>query len=162
VTGKRSGHPPGHSLSALTAARVPMQLLRYAAVVGSGYLLAIALYPGVLALDVAPYLAFGIVFVLNGLYNFALLRAWVFAPSGRRALHDLARFALIAALSLLVNYAAFSVLYSALSLAASAAQRLAIFLAAPVTFAANRLWSFQAVGAQSSGDRRRAGDLDEE
>lgn len=157
-----AGRQPLRRPWAAAASGVPAQLLRYAAVVGSGYLLAIAIYPGALALGIAPYLAFGIVFVLNGLYNFALLRAWVFAPSGRRAHRDLSRFALVAALSLLVNYAAFSALYSALSLAASAAQRLAILVAAPVTFAANRLWSFQAVGAPTSRARRRAGDLGQE
>ncbi len=130
------------------------QLLRYATVVGSGYLLAIAFYPLELELGVPPYVAFGITFAANGAYNFALLRVWVFPPSGRRVHHDAARFTLVAALSLLVNYAAFSALYETAGLSAVDAQRLGTVIAAPVTFLANRLWSFGAAVPSGRSPRR--------
>jgi putative flippase GtrA len=132
----------------------PAQLLRYGAVVGSGYLLAIACYPLELAIGIPPYLAFGITFVANGAYNFGLLRAWVFEPSGRRLRSEIGRFSLVAALSLLVNYAAFTALYATAALSASAAQRTAIVLAAPVGFLANRMWSFRAQLAPDASQRR--------
>ncbi|HEX3693113.1 MAG TPA: GtrA family protein [Solirubrobacteraceae bacterium] len=135
---------PGHAEGTALA-----QLLRYAAVVGSGYLLAIVFYPLELALGISPYVAFGITFAANGAYNFTLLRALVFPPSGRRVHHDAARFTLVASLSLLVNYAAFSALYETTGLSAAAAQRLAVAIAGPVTFLANRLWSFGAVAPAS-------------
>lgn len=123
--------------------RVASQLVRYGVVAGSGYLLAIALYTGELAIGVAPYPALGIAFVLNGLYNFTLMRIWAFPPSRRGVRSDLGRFCSVAAFSLVVNYLSFAALYSGADLAATTAQRLAILIAAPITFLANRLWSFR-------------------
>jgi putative flippase GtrA len=123
--------------------RLIRQLFRYGIVAGSGYLLAIAFYSGELAIGIPPYLGLGIAFVLNGLYNFALIRIWAFPPSGRTVQSDLRRFCVVAAGSFVVNYASFAMLYSAIGLAAATSQRLAILIAAPVTFFANRLWSFR-------------------
>lgn len=125
------------------------QMARYGIVVGCGYLLAIAFYSGELELGVPAYLGLGVAFVLNGLFNFALVRAWAFPPSGRTFQGDLLRFATVAAGSFAVNYASFAVLYSGVGLAADTSQRIAIVIAAPVTFLANRLWSFRV------GKRRR-------
>jgi putative flippase GtrA len=126
------------------AGRPVGQLLRYGIVVGFGYLLAIAIYAGELEVGVPPYLALGVAFVLNGLFNFAWLRVWAFPPSGRGWVSDLRRFCVVAAASFLVNYASFAVLYSAIGLGAGTSQRLAILIAAPVTFLANRIWAFRA------------------
>jgi putative flippase GtrA len=120
------------------------QLVRYAVVVGVGYLLAVAFYTGELDVGVPAYPAFAVVFALNGMFNFALLRAWAFPPSGRSWGSDLRRFCAVAVASLAVNYSTFAVLYSALELPATDSQRLAVLIAAPVTFAANRFWSFRA------------------
>jgi putative flippase GtrA len=122
---------------------VRRQFLRYGIVAGLGYLLAISSYSGELAVGVAPYVALGIAFVLNGLFNFAMLRIWAFPPTGRSAQSDLLRFCLVAAGSFLANYATFAVLYSAIGLAATTAQRVGILVAAPVTFLGNRAWSFR-------------------
>lgn len=119
------------------------QMIRYGIVVGFGYLLAIAIYSGELAIGVAPYLALGIAFVLNGIFNFMLIRLWAFPPSGRGVRGDLSRFCVVAAASFFVNYASFAVLYSAIGVPATTSQRLAIIIAAPVTFLANRFWSFR-------------------
>ena len=121
-----------------------LQVIRYGIVVGCGYVLAIAFYAGELAVGIAPYPALGVAFVLNGLFNFGLVRIWAFPPSGRSVRSDLTRFAAVAALSFGVNYASFAALYSAIGLAATTAQRLAIIIAAPVTFLLNRAWSFRA------------------
>lgn len=119
------------------------QLVRYGTVVGSGYLLAIAFYSGELAIAIPPYAGLGIAFVLNGLYNFTLIRIWAFPPSGRSARSEFGRFCVVAAGSFVVNYASFALLYSAIGLGAATSQRLAILIAAPVTFLGNRLWSFR-------------------
>ena len=116
---------------------------RYGLVVGSGFILAVVFYSGELSIGVPPYGALGIAFVANGIYNFTLIRRWAFPPSGRRLHSDLARFGVVAALSLAVNYGSFAVLYSSVALSAATAQRLAILIAAPGTFLANRLWSFR-------------------
>ncbi|HEY2766947.1 MAG TPA: GtrA family protein [Solirubrobacteraceae bacterium] len=132
-----------HISSRTLREQLPGQLLRYGVVVASGYLLAIALYSGELAIGIPPYLGLGIVFVLNGLYNFALIRIWAFPPSGRSLRSELGRFCVVAAGSFVVNYASFAVLYSAIGLGAATSQRLGILIAAPVTFLGNRLWSFR-------------------
>lgn len=120
------------------------QIVRYGMVVAAGYVLAVVLYAGELDRGIAAYPALGITFVLNGLFNFALLRAWAFPPSGRSVGSDLRRFCVVAAGSFVVNYASFAILYSAIGLHATSAQRLAVVIGAPVTFLANRLWSFRA------------------
>jgi putative flippase GtrA len=128
------------------------QLARYGIVAVCGYLLAIALYTGEIAIGVTPYLALGVAFVLNGIFNFTLVRVWAFPPSGRRVNSDFGRFCIVAAVSFVVNYASFAVLYSGIGLQATTAQRLAILIAAPVTFLANKLWSFRAsTRAECSG-----------
>lgn len=119
------------------------QIVRYGIVVGCGYLLAISFYSGELALGIFPYVGLGVAFVLNGLFNFFLIRSWAFPPSGRGLRSDLRRFSTVAAGSFVVNYASFAVLYSVLGVEAATSQRLAIVIAAPATFLANRLWSFR-------------------
>jgi putative flippase GtrA len=106
--------------------------------------LAIVLYALELHIGIEAYLALGLTFVVNGVFNFALIRVWAFPPSGRRLHSDFGRFCIVAAASFIVNYASFALLYSAVGLRATTAQRLAIIIAAPVTFLANRLWSFRA------------------
>lgn len=122
------------------------QIVRYGIVVVCGYLLAISFYSGELALGVSPYVGLGVAFVLNGLFNFALIRSWAFPPSERCLRSDLGRFSTVAAGSFVVNYTSFAVLFSVLGIGAATSQRLAIVIAAPVTFVANRLWSFRAHG----------------
>jgi putative flippase GtrA len=122
------------------------QLVRYALVVSSGYVLAIAIYSGELAIGISPYPALGVAFVLGGAYNFTLVRRWAFSPSGRGLRSDLTRFCGVAAMSFVCNYASFAILYSVLELPAETAQRLAILIAGPVTFLGNRFWSFRASG----------------
>lgn len=126
------------------------QLIRYGAVVASGYLVAIAFYAGELDSGINPYPALGTAFVLNALFNFTLLRIWAFPPSGRGLSSDLRRFGVVAVASLVVNYSCFAVLYSLIGLRATISQRLAILIAAPVSFFANRLWSFRAGEAAAS------------
>lgn len=128
------------------------QLLRYGVVVACGYLVAISLYAGELDVGVDPYPALVLAFVSNALFNFTLLRVWAFPPSGRSLTSDLRRFAVVAAASFAVNYSCFAALYSMIGLHAAIAQRLAILIAAPVTFLANRLWSFRA-GVPAAGVR---------
>jgi putative flippase GtrA len=128
------------------------QLARYGIVAVCGYLLAIALYTGEIAIGVTPYLALGVAFVLNGIFNFTLVRVWAFPPSGRSVNSDFGRFCVVAAVSFVVNYASFAVLYSGIGLQATTAQRLAILIAAPVTFLANKFWSFRAPARAECSD----------
>jgi putative flippase GtrA len=125
------------------------QMVRYVIAAGVGYVLAIAFYALSLEVGVPPYPAIVITFVLNGLFNFAVIRAWAFPSSGRPAHQDLTRFCIVAAGSLVINYGSFAVLYSLLGLPATLAQAMAIAIAAPFGFFANRLWSFRATPASA-------------
>lgn len=121
------------------------QLVRYIIIAGCGYLLAMAIYATELAVGVPPYPAIIVTFVANGLFNFAMMRVWAFPPSGRQPRSELVRFCAVAAGSLVVNYASFAVLYSGLGVPPTPAQAMAIAIAAPFGFVANRLWSFRSV-----------------
>lgn len=127
------------------------QLFRYGAVAASGYVLAIVFYSLEIDIGIAPYLGLGVAFVLNGLYNFALMRRFVFPPSGRRVHVDLSRFTVVAAGSFVVNYACFAMLYSAIGIDSRNSQRIAILVAAPVTFLANRVWGFRVWSGRRDG-----------
>lgn len=122
--------------------RAGRQALRYLVVGGCGYVLAVAAYALLVAVGVPPYPAVVAVFVLNGVFNFAMVRLWAFPPSGRAPHGDLVRFCAVAGGSLAINYASFALLYSAIGLPAAVAQALAIAIAAPFGFLANRRWSF--------------------
>jgi putative flippase GtrA len=119
------------------------QLLRYLIVGGCGYMLAMGCYWAGTAIGIPPYPAVTLVFLLNGVFNFALFRLWVFPRSGRAVCSELRRFAAVAVASLTVNYLAFALLYSGVGLPAVPAQAIAIVVATPVGFLANRWWSFQ-------------------
>jgi putative flippase GtrA len=131
-------------LTSRSDGQVRGQIVRYGIVAGSGYVLAIGFYTVELAIGIAPYAGLGITFVLNGVYNFLLIRLWAFPASGRGICSDFTRFCAVAAVSFGINYASFALLYSAINFSAATSQRLAIIIAAPITFIANRLWSFRA------------------
>lgn len=122
--------------------RLSIQAVRYLVIGGAGYLFALAVYALELALGVPAYPAVAVVFVANGLFNFVLMRAWAFPSSGRHVRSEFGRFCVVAGASLIVNYSSFALLYSVLGVPALIAQGLAILIAAPVGFLANRRWSF--------------------
>lgn len=123
------------------------QAARYLIVAGCGYVLAMVLYVAELAVGMPPYPAIAFVFVANGVFNFVMVRLWAFPPSGRRARSDMTRFWVVAAGSLIVNYSSFAMLYSGLGMPPAIAQAIAIAIAAPFGFLANRLWSFRSASS---------------
>jgi putative flippase GtrA len=122
------------------------EAVRYVIVGASGYVLGIAIYAGLLALGASPYVALPPAFVLNGLYNFALNRAWTFQASGLPVRVELLRFGIVACATLVANYTTLYVLHDILVIAAVPAQMLAGALVVPVGFLGNKLWSFRRVG----------------
>lgn len=118
------------------------QLLRFLIVGACGYALAMAVYSGEIAAGMSAYASVPAAFILNGLFNFALNRAWTFPPSGRPLRSELTRFWIIGAGSMVVNYAALYVFHDLAGVAAIPAQAMAIVIATPVGFLGNKLWSF--------------------
>lgn len=121
---------------------IAVQGIRYLIIGGAGYVLAVAAYALLLAVGTPPYAAVIVVFVLNGAFNFLAMRAWAFPASGRRVHSELTRYCGVAAISLAINYSSFALLYSVVGIPALVSQALAIVIAAPVGFLANRMWSF--------------------
>jgi len=126
------------------------ELLRFLLVGGCGYVLAMLLYAGEIAIGVSAYAAVPPVFVANGLFNFTLNRHWSFPRSGRRIHDELGRFAIVAAVSLLVNYAALYLLHGVGDVPAVPAQALAVVVATPVGFLGNKLFSFAQAGPETA------------
>ncbi len=124
------------------------ELLRFFAVGGTGYVLALAMYAGEIELGMSPYLAVPAVFVLNGLFNFTLNRYWSFPRSGRPVSEELGRFAIVALGSLCVNYLALFILHDLIGMAPVPAQALAVLIAAPAGFLGQKLFSFRPVRSE--------------
>lgn len=141
-----------HVLKSWTKDHLAGQLLRYLLVAGAGYLFALITYALALHIGIGPYTAVAITFVLNGLFNFVGFRIWAFLPSGRRPVGELARFCVVASGSLLVNYASFAIFYELVMLPALLAQAMAIAVAAPFGFVANRRWTFRAGQAAANAN----------
>lgn len=129
-------------LRGAAASSATAQLVRYVIVAGCGYVFAVAAYVAALAIGIPAYPAVVLTFVLNGLFNFVVMRIWTFPESGRGFGSDFRRFATVAIGSLAINYTSFALLYSGLGIRAAIAQAIAIIIAAPFGFLANRLWSF--------------------
>lgn len=122
--------------------RLQAQLARYVVVGGCGYVLALVLYAAQLAAGVPPFTAVPLAFVANGFFNFFLNRVWSFPASGRRVHSELARFAVVAVGSLVVNYTMLFLFHRVAGIPALPAQAMAIVVAMPVGFLGNKLWSF--------------------
>jgi putative flippase GtrA len=120
------------------------QLVRYVAVGGAGYVLAMAIYSLEIVLGVSAYVAIWPAFVANGVFNFVLNRAWSFPSSGLPVRTEALRFCTVAAMTLVANYAVFYLLHGVAGLPPVPAQALTIVLVTPIGFLGNKLWSFRA------------------
>jgi len=124
------------------------EMLRFLIVGGCGYLLAVLFYAGELKVGLSPYAAVPPMFIANGLFNFILNRHWSFPRSGRAVHDELGRFAVVATVSLVVNYTTLFLLYDVGGLPAVPAQALAILVATPVGFLGNKFFSFAHSGPE--------------
>lgn len=117
------------------------QLVRFCCVGGSGYALNLVSFRLTDAL--MPYLpAFTIAFVLAALSNFAWNRLWTFPDAGGRPHHQLARFLTVSAAALGLDLLLLSALVEWGSVAKLPAAAIAIAAVTPISFLANKHWSF--------------------
>jgi putative flippase GtrA len=117
------------------------QFLRFCVVGASGYAVNLAVYAALLAAGVHYLAAAAIAFVVAAVSNYAWNRAWTFRTSGAPVLGQGARALVVSALSLGANQL-FLVVLVAAGAGHLAAQAVAILLATPFSFAANKLWAF--------------------
>jgi putative flippase GtrA len=119
------------------------QLARFCAVGASGYVINLTVFALVLDSAHAPAaLAAVAAFAVAVCSNFVLNRYWTFSARRGHAHTQAARFLCVSLLGLGVNLVLLAILSHPLD-SKTAAQALAVALSTPLTFALNRLWTFQ-------------------
>jgi putative flippase GtrA len=119
------------------------QLVKFALVGTSGYVVNVAVYTAVLRLvgvhyELAAFLAF-LTAVGN---NYVLNRRWTFAPSGRAIRSEASRFLVVSLLGFALN-ASLLALFVGAGIKEVPAQILALIAAASMNFVLNRQWTFR-------------------
>ena len=127
------------------------QFLRFCAVGASGYAVNLAVYAALLAAGLHYLAAAAIAFLVAATSNYAWNRLWTFQTSDTPLLSQGARAFTVSALSLGANQLFLLVLVSA-GAGHLAGQAVAIVLATPFSFAANKLWAF--AEGPAAGDLR--------
>ena len=122
-----------------------VQLLRFAAVGATGYVVNLATFTicvHVLGLDYR--LAATAAFLVAVTNNFLLNRHWTFDARAGHAGFQAARFLAVSLIAFAFNLIALQLLVSTAGLAEVPAQAIAIVLATPMNYIGNKLWSFRA------------------
>ena len=120
-----------------------VQLVRFACVGASGYVVNLAVFTVcVHALSLNYRLAALVAFLVAVTNNFVWNRHWTFDARDGHAGQQSARFFAVSVAAFCFNLAALEVLVSVGGVAEVPAQAIAIVLATPVSFAGNKLWSF--------------------
>ncbi len=116
---------------------------RFCAVGASGYAVNLAVYAALLGVGVHYLGAAAIAFLVAAASNYLWNRTWTFRTSDAPVLGQGARALVVSALSLGANQLFLLVLVAA-GAGHLAGQAVAIVLATPFSFAANKLWAFAA------------------
>jgi putative flippase GtrA len=130
---------------AIRAARrlLENQFVRFCTVGASGYAINLAVYAALLIVGLHYLAASALAFVVAATSNYLWNRIWTFRTSDAPLLGQGARAFTVSALSLGANQLFLLVLVAA-GAGHLAAQAVAIVLATPFSFAANKLWAFAA------------------
>jgi dolichol-phosphate mannosyltransferase len=117
------------------------EFVRFCAVGASGYAVNLVVYAALLAAGLHYLAAAAIAFLVAAGNNYAWNRTWTFRTSDAPVLGQGARALVVSALSLGANQLFLFALVSG-GAGPLAAQAVAIVLATPFSFAANKLWAF--------------------
>jgi dolichol-phosphate mannosyltransferase len=124
---------------------LPMQFVRFALVGASGYVVNIGVFAlAVHALHVHYRLAAAAGFLVAVSSNFVWNRRWTFAAHAGRRAHQAVRFLVVSVGAFLLGLALLSALVDWAGLPSVLAQAVSIVAAMPLSFMANRLWTFPA------------------
>jgi dolichol-phosphate mannosyltransferase len=124
---------------------LPHQFVLFAAVGASGYVLNLGVFAlAVHVLHVHYRLAAVLGFLVAVTSNFLLNRRWTFVGHAGRRAHQAARFLVVSVGAFLFGLVLLSVLVGGVGLPSVLAQAISIVAATPLSFAANRLWTFPA------------------
>jgi putative flippase GtrA len=126
---------------ALRAQHNWVQLAKFCAVGGSGYVINLAVYT--LLLGLGAHVAAVISFVVSAANNYWWNRHWTFrGQRGHFALQGM-RFFVVSTAALLVNQLWLLVFLDLLGMGKVVSQAIAIVLVTPLNFIGNKLWSFR-------------------
>jgi len=123
------------------------QFVRFCTVGASGYAVNLAVYAALLAAGLHYLASAAFAFLVAAMSNYAWNRAWTFRTSGAPVLGQCARALTVSALSLGANQLFLLVLVAS-GAGHLAGQAVAIVLATPFSFAANKLWAFAESGRE--------------
>jgi dolichol-phosphate mannosyltransferase len=120
-----------------------VQLCRFGAVGASGYAVNLAVYWLAVSEGLEYRAAAAVAFCVALVNNFVWNRLWTFRDAPRRLGGQAFRFVVVSSAAFLLSLAVLSVLVRDAGMAKVAAQALAIIVVTPVSFLANKLWSFR-------------------
>ena len=122
-----------------------LQLLRFAAVGASGYLLNLAVFAACVHLLAIDYrLAFVVAFVISVVNNFWWNRHWTFDAKHEHPIFQGTRFFVVSLLAYGLTYIVLVTLVSDAGVIKVVAQAIAVAAATPFSFLGQKLWSFKA------------------
>ena len=119
------------------------QLMRFAAVGASGYLVNLAVFWLAINAKVDYRAAAAAAFCVALVNNFAWNRLWTFRDTPGHIHGQALRFVVVSAAAFLVSLAVLSVLVRDAGVPTLLAQAVAILAVTPMSFLANKLWSFR-------------------
>jgi len=119
-----------------------LQLARFAMVGASGYGINLAVFAGAVSARVDYRAAAGLAFLVALVNNFAWNRLWTFRGAGGSAGTQALRFVAVSAAAFLLSLVLLDTLVRA-GLPEVGAQAIAVLAVTPVSFLANKLWSFR-------------------
>jgi putative flippase GtrA len=121
-----------------------LQLVRFALVGASGYVVNLAVFAAAVHLAGIDYrVAAVIAFLVSVANNFWWNRRWTFDARGGHAGFQAARFLTVSVAAFLFSYVVLLVLVEAAHLPEVLSQAIAIVTATPLSFLGQKLWSFR-------------------
>jgi dolichol-phosphate mannosyltransferase len=121
-----------------------LQLVRFGIVGASGYGVNIATFTVMLHVRHDHRLAAFVAFLVAVTNNFIWNRHWTFAGAGGRASRQAVRFLIVSGAAFGLNLGLLELILATTAAPEIAAQAIAVLAAMPVSFLANKLWSFRA------------------
>jgi len=127
-----------------------VQLVKFAVVGGSGYVVNLAVFAAAVELgDVHHLVAATMAFVVAVMNNFWWNRHWTFRARDGHAGFQAARFFSVSVVAFLFGAAVLEVLVNLAGVPEIAAQAVAIVTATPLNFVGNKMWSFRPASVDS-------------
>lgn len=119
------------------------QLARFAAVGTTGYAVNLAVFAGAVGAGVDYHAAAAVAFLVALANNFAWNRLWTFRDSNGSAGSQALRFVVVSVAAFLLVLVVLDVLVRRAEVPKLVAEALAVAAVTPLSFLANKLWSFR-------------------